>query len=180
MKCRDQLFFRACAALPPSASQALATARLFPGDDESDLSPGAAWLLVQGRNSCRAPSNIAKALQSQARRGRAGAVIGAAGKKQREGEQERQDNALALRAATACAPSPLDVLLAIEHATAITQEEAACAGVAALLDSLKHAPGSELARSLGVSSRRGQQIRAWQRGVLALGQLDLFAAEEFV
>ncbi|WP_146748621.1 hypothetical protein [Thiomonas sp. X19] len=73
---------------------------------------------------------------------------------------------------------PLALLEALEAASLSTQAEVALAGSAALLDSLQHAPGAELARSLGLSPRRGQQIRARQRRELAAGQQDLFCEEE--
>ncbi len=180
MRRRDQLFAAACAALPPAAALAVATARRFAGDDESDLAPGEAWLLARSVS----PDRIARALQSKARRNRAGAVIGigAASEgrephKKSKAEVERQGNAQALRSAGVEA-TPLQRLEALETAASATDWEVAVAGSAALMDALMHAPGAELARSLGLSPRRGQQIRARQRRELEAGQQDLFAEAE--
>ena len=178
---RDQLFLRACSALGPEVARAVATARPFSGDDESDLSPGSAWLLAQRRSS--SSECLRQALQSAARRGRAGAVIGAPskpraqGKKPGRAEVERQGNAQALRSA-GVEPTPEQIMEALEIAEGVTEAEAALAGSAALLDSLLHSQGAELARSLGLSPRRGQQIRAMQRRALEAGQRDLFSVDE--
>lgn len=177
MRPRDDLFARAWKALPAAAAQAVAAAQRFAGDDESDVSPGAAWLLAQRRGG--SPDRIAQSLQSAARRGRAGAVIGPPSKRRTLGgrvERERAENARALLAA-GLEPTPLQRLEAFEEATLITKAEVAVAGSAALLDRLQHAPGVDLARRLRVTPRRGQQIREAQRAALQAGQQDLFAKE---
>lgn len=180
MRPRDSLFAAACAALPPAAALAVATAQRFAGDDESDLSPGAAWLLAQRRPA--SPTGMAQALQAAARRGRANAVIGAASEgrephKKSKAEVERQGNAQALRSAGVEA-TPLQLLEALETAASITAWEVAVAGSAALVDALMHSPGAQLGRSLGLSPRRGQQLRAKQRAALEHGQQDLFFEDE--
>lgn len=177
---RDQLFLRACAALGPEVARAVATARLFPGDDESDLSPGCAWLLAVEKSRSNA-EHIAQALQSGARRNRANAVVGpparALGKKVTLAQRRRAENAQALRS-VGPEPDPLVVLQALEAAALASGEEAAVAGSAALLDAIQHAPGADLALRLRVTPRRGQQIRAAQRAALLAGQQDLFAEAE--
>lgn len=73
---------------------------------------------------------------------------------------------------------PAALLEALEIASSVHREELEAAGVAALLDSISHAPGADLARNLGLTHRRGQQIRAAQRRALEAGQQDLFAKDE--
>jgi hypothetical protein len=73
---------------------------------------------------------------------------------------------------------PAVLIEAIEGASLVGQAEIAAAGVAALLDSMCHAAGSELGAQMGCTARRGQQIRARQRAALLAGQQDLFARDE--
>lgn len=178
MRPRDDLFSRACAALPEAARLAVRLAELFPGDDEAHLGAGAAWLDVFDRPG-RSPERIAEALRSAARRDRAGSVIGPPRGREKVtlADRRRAENSQAILSAGA-EPDPLVVLETLEAADLLTAEQVALAGAAALLAALEHSSGTELAGKLRVTPRRGQQIRAAQRVALAHGQQDLFAEEE--
>lgn len=175
---RDELFARACAALQTSPRLAVRLGKLYPGDDEGDLGPGAAWLKDRKKPGLAA-AELAEALQADARRNRAASVIGPRRKKEKMtlAERRRAENALAILCAAAD-PDPLSLLEALEAASSATQTEIAIAGSAALLDSICYASGTELAAAIGCTARRGQQIRAKQRAALLAGQQDLFAQDE--
>lgn len=178
MRPRDELFARACEALQKSPRLAVRLGKLYPGDDEADLGPGAAWLKDRTKPGLAA-AELAEALQADARRNRATAVIGPPRKREKMAlaDRRRAENALAILCAAAD-PDPLSLLEALEAASSATQAEIAIAGSAALLDSIRYASGTELATTIGCTARRGQQIRAAQRALLAAGQLDLFAFAE--
>jgi hypothetical protein len=177
MRPRDELFARACAALPEPARLAVRLAELYPGDDVADLGPGEAWLAALDEG--RSPESIAETLQSEARRKRAESVIGPPRKREKVtlADRRRAENARALRS-VGSESDPLVVLQTLEAAALASGEEVALAGSFALLDELRHASGTELAGKLGLTPRRGQQIRAGQRAALEAGQQDLFFEDE--
>lgn len=177
MRPRDFLFLRACESLPESARRAVRLAEHYPGDDAADLGPGAAWLAAFDRPQ-KSASSIAEALQSAARRRRASAVIGPPRKRGKVtlDDRRRAENARGLRPVVA-EPDPLAILEMLEAVAQAAAADVAVAGAAALLDSLCHASGTELASKLRVTPRRGQQIRSTQRAALMAGQRDLFEEE---
>ena len=181
MRPRDELFCRACEVGQQEATRmALRLVKCFPGDDEADCGPGAAWLKDR-TNPGLAAADLAEALQAEARRRRAESVIGPPrrkpGQKITLADRRRAANAQAILSAGAAA-DPLAVLELLQAADQVTAAEVAVAGAAALLDSLCHASGTELASQIGRTPRRGQQIRAQQRAALEAGQQDLFAEAE--
>ena len=179
MRPRDELFSLACeVGQQESTRLALGLVKCFPGDDEADLGPGAAWLKDR-TNPGLAAAELAEALQAEARRRRAESIIGPPRRKPGQitvADRRRAENAQAMRAA-GCEPEPLTVLEALEALSEASEEVMALAGSAALLDAIQHAPGSDLARQLRVTPRRGQQIRAAQRAALEAGQRDLFCGD---